>query len=353
MVRSKDNRWLHRYALLTAAATLLLICLGGVVTSKGAGLAVPDWPTTYGYNMFFFPFSKWVGGVFYEHTHRLAASLVGLMTVILAVWLHLKEARAWLRWLGFAAVLFVIGQGVLGGLRVTALMSELGIFHATLAQLFLALLAAIALFTSRWWVRTGPDEKVIYDRNGLRYFFAFATMLILAQLILGATMRHQHAGLAIPDFPLAYGNVWPDTAPEAVARYNAARSEVTALNPITPGQIVLQMAHRLVALLIAGAVFAATWMAGRRLGWKSGVAKLCVAWSGLIFSQVLLGAATIWTNKAADAATAHVAVGALTLVTGSSLTLIAFRILTKPVRVNAAVAGDNEPAAARQMQMPA
>src|SRR6186997_3299080 len=101
--------------------------MGGLVTSHGVGLSVPDWPTTYGYNMFFFPFSKWVGGVMYEHTHRLAASLVGLLTVALAVWLHLGESRTWLRRLGWLAVFLVILQGVLGGLRVTALKDEIGI----------------------------------------------------------------------------------------------------------------------------------------------------------------------------------------------------------------------------------
>src|SRR5947207_2633211 len=100
----KYNHSLHRFAVATAVATLLLICVGGVVTSKGVGMSVPDWPTTYGYNMFFFPISKWVGGIFYEHSHRLIASAVGLLTVILALWLCFKEERRWLRWLGIVAV---------------------------------------------------------------------------------------------------------------------------------------------------------------------------------------------------------------------------------------------------------
>ena len=95
MIRSTENRWLHRFAILTALATLFLICLGGLVTSKGVGMSVPDWPTTYGYSMFFFPFSKWVGGIFYEHSHRLVASMVGFLTVALAVWLWLQEPRRW------------------------------------------------------------------------------------------------------------------------------------------------------------------------------------------------------------------------------------------------------------------
>src|SRR2546421_7607448 len=151
MSRTTDNLWLSRYALLTALATLVLICFGGLVTSHEAGLAVPDWPTTFGYNMFFFPISKWVGGIFYEHTHRLVASAVGFLTIILAAWLWIKEERRWLRWLGVLALAAVIVQGVLGGLRVTWMKDELGIFHATLAQMFFVLVCSIALFSSRWW----------------------------------------------------------------------------------------------------------------------------------------------------------------------------------------------------------
>ena len=99
MARSTDNPWLARYAACTAAAALVLICAGGLVTSHGAGMAVPDWPNTFGYNLFLFPVSKWVGGILYEHTHRLIASGVGLMTTVLAVWLWLKEPRRWMRWL--------------------------------------------------------------------------------------------------------------------------------------------------------------------------------------------------------------------------------------------------------------
>src|SRR5947199_5906941 len=111
MNKTPNNRWLHRFAVLTALATLALIGIGGLVTSKEAGMSVPDWPTTYGYNMFFFPFSKWVGGIFYEHTHRLMASSVGFLTVILSVWLWLKDARRWMHWLGLWALLAVILQG--------------------------------------------------------------------------------------------------------------------------------------------------------------------------------------------------------------------------------------------------
>src|ERR1700732_409805 len=109
---AEPSRWLNRFAWLTAVATLFLICSGGMVTSKGVGLAVPDWPTTFGYNMFLFPVSQWVGGIFFEHTHRLIASAIGFMTIILAVWLRFAEHRRWVRNLGYFALAAVILQGV-------------------------------------------------------------------------------------------------------------------------------------------------------------------------------------------------------------------------------------------------
>lgn len=323
MTRSTDHPWLTRFAWLTAAATWVLIWVGGLVTSHGAGLAVPDWPNTYGYNMFFFPVSRWVGGIFYEHTHRLTASAVGLLTTILAVWLWVRESRVWLRWLGLLAWVAVVFQGVLGGLRVTLYKDELGIFHATIAQLFFVFVGSIALLLTKWWnsleppvARTGTLGRVMLAGAGL----------VLVQLILGATMRHQHAGLAIPDFPLAYGSLWPAMDPAAVAAYNQHRIEVEAARPITAFQIALQMAHRLTAVGILGAVCGAAWLAHRRLGGAHFLTKAACVWVGAIIAQVVLGAATIWTGKSADMATAHVAVGALSLAIGSGLTLVVFRL---------------------------
>jgi heme a synthase len=317
-----SNRWLHRFAVFTAAATLFLIWVGGLVTSHGVGMSVPDWPTTYGYNMFFFPFSQWVGGIFYEHSHRLTASGVGLLTVILAIWLWVKEPRPWLRHLGLVAVVLVCLQGVLGGLRVIQLKDEIGIFHATLAQLFFALMCAIALFTSRRW----REAKLgVYDTGAVRYLYLLATGMILLQLIIGASMRHQHAGLAIPDFPLAYGKILPATDTGALEAYNAARVEVSAANPITASGVWLQMAHRFTALLIAVLVGLAAVKTWKRFGSKSVFTKGAMFWAGLILVQALLGAATIWTNKSADIATLHVAFGALSLITGTTLILWAYR----------------------------
>jgi cytochrome c oxidase assembly protein subunit 15 len=335
---SKSNPWLYWFAVLTALATLALIGIGGLVTSHEAGMSVPDWPTTYGYNMFLFPINKWLGGIFYEHSHRLLASLVGLMTTVLAVWLWLKDRRPWMSWLGVAAFLLVVAQGVLGGLRVTMHMDSLGIYHATIAQLFFVLTCAIALFTSRWWMeleRRPParrEENLANKHAGsetgapLRGLVLFTTILIFAQLIIAAAMRHQHAGLAISDFPLAHSRLWPDTSAEAVASYNAQRGSINGENPITAFQIELQMAHRGVALAILICVSMAAYCSRRCESVERAVAvRLSLFWLALIVFQVGLGAATIWTNKAADVATAHVLVGALALAVGALWCAIAFR----------------------------
>src|SRR5947209_12054467 len=231
-----------------------------MVTSKNVGLAVPDWPTTFGYNMFLFPVSKWVGGILYEHTHRLVASGVGFLTIILAVWLWLKEERRWLCWLGVLALVAVILQGVLGGLRVTWMKDELGIFHATLAQMFFILICSIALFSSRWWIEGREPSGNAIQLSVLCRISIVGTLLIFCQFVLGATMRHQHAGLAIPDFPTAYGHLWPAMDAGSITLYNQQRLETAALNSITAFQVGLQMAHRLMALSICVVVVCCYWL---------------------------------------------------------------------------------------------
>jgi heme a synthase len=229
-----------------------------------------------------------------------------------------------MKWLGVAAFLGVVAQGILGGLRVTLHMDSLGIFHATIAQLFFILVCAITLFTSRFWIGLDTGARNFFVPHGLRTLVLATTLLIFVQLIIAATMRHQHAGLAISDFPLAYGKVWPAMDPGAIASYNAHRVSVTEEAPITAFQIELQMAHRVVALAIFILVAVCAWRAWRQLGGNDSLAKLALFWLALIFAQVALGAATIWTNKAADVATAHVMIGALSLVTGALWCLIGF-----------------------------
>src|SRR5438552_18742616 len=256
------NKWLNRFAWLTCVATLLLICSGGMVTSKNVGLAVPDWPTTFGYNMFLFPVSKWVGGILFEHTHRLMGSLVGFLTIILAVWLWVREDRPWVRNLSAIAVFGVILQGVIGGLRVTMMKDQIGIFHACVAQAFLGLLVLIALVTTQFW-RSLANQAIDSQRFlPIKTFAVAITIAIYVQLALGATMRHQHRDLSILDFPTANGAWIPDTSAPALAKINAWR-DARALSDVDAFQIWLQMAHRFLAVLIAIAVIMFFFRVGR------------------------------------------------------------------------------------------
>ena len=174
----------------------------------------------------------------------------------------------------------------------------------------------------------------------LSALFLLATLMILGQLALGAAMRHQHAGLAIPDFPLAYGKLWPAADAASVEHYNAQRIEIIAANPITAFQIGLQMVHRLLALSILGAVAFSAWSARRALGGGGFLSRLALIWLGLILTQVALGAATIWSNKAADVATAHVLVGALSLGMGAMMSIITYREKVCACRLNDAPAAE-------------
>lgn len=255
--------WLHRLAVLTAVTTFILICMGGLVTSTDSGLAVPDWPTTFGYNMFLYPLSKtvsgflfsidpnlqtdlesltlsvrlrealekneisvsdnviistqeqgsrwsladranertytliksgerldvYVHGVLYEHSHRLIGSIVGLLTIALMVSIWAKDARTWMKWLGIIALVAVIAQGVMGGLRVTNLSRVLAIIHACFAQAFFGLIASLALFTSRGWLQTSGQTETA-DTGRLRRLALITLGLIYLQFIFGAILRH-------------------------------------------------------------------------------------------------------------------------------------------------------------------
>jgi heme a synthase len=346
------TKWLKGFAWITCIATLLLICSGGMVTSKNVGLAVPDWPTTFGYNMFLFPISKWVGGILFEHTHRLMGSLVGFLTIILAVWLWLGDDRRWVRSLGVIAVVGVILQGILGGLRVTMMKDQIGIFHACVAQAFLGLLIFIALATTKFWRSLANGTPTLEGgapaTSGLDYrrqvpgsrelappsFTRFSPIKALAiaitvgiyvQLALGATMRHQHRDLSILDFPTANGAWIPDTSAAALAKINAWR-DARALSDVTAFQIWLQMAHRFLALLIAIAIISFCVRVWRDARGVDGLRRLSLLWVVLVLCQLALGAWVIWSNKAADVATAHVALGAVMLSFGVSISAICWRI---------------------------
>jgi len=189
------NCWLHRFAWFLTFATFILLVAGASVTSHRAGLSVPDWPTTYGQAMFRFPLGKMVGGIFYEHVHRLIASVVGLLTTVLALWTFFGQRNTTVRRLGLVALTAVITQGVLGGLTVRFLLPPpISIAHAALAEAFFCVTIALALVTSPRWRE--PQFETPHVRP-LRWLALITTVVVYCQIILGATIRHaEHAVLA-------------------------------------------------------------------------------------------------------------------------------------------------------------
>lgn len=200
--------WSGLFASVTVVATLLLLAVGGLVTSQEAGLAVVDWPNSYGYNMFLFPLARMTGGIYYEHAHRLFGALVGLTTLCLAVVLHRVEPRAWVRGLGWAALGLVVVQGVLGGLRVTGRFTwstsaiemapslALAAVHGVVGQVFLAAMVSLAVVTSRGWRSSGPPAA--HPSAGTDRGLSWALVgILLVQLVLGAVQRHFAAGLLV------------------------------------------------------------------------------------------------------------------------------------------------------------
>jgi heme a synthase len=299
--------YLHRYAKLVTVFTVLLIAAGGMVTSTGSGLSVPDWPTTYGWNMFTFPLSKWVGGIRYEHSHRLIASTVGFLTIILALWTWRVEPRRWVRMLGFLALAAVILQGVLGGLTVLLLLPPaVSIGHAGLAQIFFCLTLTLALVTSPGW--RAPVAPVVDPV--LRRLAAITTAAIYIQILLGATMRHTDAGLAIPTFPLAFGYLVP---------------------PAWTPQIAIHYAHRVGALVVTLAILATAGHVFYHHHDRRGLVGPAALLVACVCSQVTLGAFVVLSAMNPIVNTAHVVNGALVLGTSLVLTLRAYRFSGSPV----------------------
>jgi cytochrome c oxidase assembly protein subunit 15 len=341
------NRGLHRVALIVAWSIFPLIFIGGLVTSKDAGLSVPDWPNSYGYNMFAFPPKLWVGNIFYEHTHRLYASFVGLLTIVLAAWAWFSERRRWVRWLGVSCLSLVVIQGILGGLRVVLLKLDLAIVHACVAQAFFCLAMLMCVVTSRWWSNATPqrEENPASGRRLVR--LAVVTwVVVFAQLMVGATMRHYRAGLAIPDLPLAYGKIIPPT--NAGDLQAAQQQLVTAdnwwdANESTLGQVWLAFGHRVGALIVTLFVLTLAVVALRQHRGR-GLSGLAWTLLALLLMQLTLGVLTVLLRKPADVASAHVAVGALVLVTTFVLAVRSMRLYSASP-LAAADAGDKPQAA--------
>lgn len=321
--------WLHLFAVLLVAATFVLLVAGGTVTSTGAGLAVPDWPTTWGHNMFAVPFNKWIGrgGIFWEHLHRLIGSAIGMLCIVMTVWLWVTQRRRpWLRTLGVVLLVAVIVQGVMGGLRVTLPSLTLAIVHGISGQLFLCLTVLIAAATSRYWIEASPLPARPNVAALPRLSLALLVVL-LVQLTLGALTRHMEAGLAIPDFPLAYGRIVPpfDAAGIEQATDRMAMDEAVAESSyFAPSQVAVHYAHRLWAVIV---LFVLGWLSVR-LWAAANAANFTVPAGSLIvmaFMQATLGISVITSGRHAHIATAHQVLGAAMLATAALLAIRLFR----------------------------
>lgn len=284
---------LHIYGVGLSLCTFFLLFAGGMVTSTNSGLAVPDWPTTFGQNMFLFPPSMMKGGIFYEHGHRLFASLVGLLTIgnILAFWL--LDKRGWLRWTSVFGLLLVITQGVLGGLTVKyKLPMPVSAAHACTAELFFGLTLLMAFATSRPWLQAAPRMRSLSGPRLLALGFCLAVFL---QIAVGAVMRHSYAGLAIPTFPRAYGEWLPPFWNFGISLH--------FLHSRVGAAILVLLGTALITSVFATA--------------QARLARILAGTLGFaLMLQIALGIATIWTGKAPVPTTFHLSGGALVFATG-------------------------------------
>jgi cytochrome c oxidase assembly protein subunit 15 len=312
------SAWPHRLAVLLVCATFPLLWVGGLVTTTRAGMAVPDWPGTFGYNLFLYPWTTWVSGpwnIFVEHGHRLFATLIGMLTIALLVVAWLREPRTWVRWLTVLALVAVIGQGVLGGMRVLMNEQVLAMIHGCVGPAFFALTMALAVFTSRLWRSDSPPRP---DRHAaaLQRLSVITTTMIYIQLVSGAYVRHL-----------------PEMLGARPSTFSAA--------------VVL---HLSIAIIVVAHVAALGWYALRYHRSEPVLYRPAMMLCLLVVAQIVLGAAT-WVLKynwpewfvntawavdfvvepqswlTATITTAHVAMGSLILVTAMVVTLRSWRVV--------------------------
>ena len=300
------------FAALGSAWVFLLVTLGAFTTSIGAGMAFPDWPLSNGsINP-----EGWLSDIskFAEHSHRLSGMMMGFITIGIALWLWLRERRAWLRHLGFWALGIVILQGIIGGQRVTlnaidvpwfhmSLGEILRIPHGILAQVYVCVLIAIAVACSKSWIARPKPVTSAVRRIGV-----VCTILMFVQLVIATTMRHNAAGLAIYTFP-----------------YSTPPPENHWLPDEWNFRVAIHFAHRVMALVLAVALPWFAWAIRRDPAAGSGMRTGAAALVVLLVVQIALGAQIIWTMRRPEMTTGHVVVGALTLAATFWLTWVAHR----------------------------
>jgi cytochrome c oxidase assembly protein subunit 15 len=323
---SVRSPWPHRWAVALACATFPLVWVGGLVTTTDAGMAVPDWPNTYGYNLFLYPWQTWLAApwdLFVEHGHRMLAATVGMITIGLLIVLMRCERRTWVRGLGFGALALVIFQGVLGGMRVLFDERTLAMLHGMTGPLFFGFTITLAVVTSQVWFAGAADDVRGSMRGAaqIRVLASVTAVLAYLQIVLGAVLRH----VPIDSEPAAF--------------LLAVKSHLFLAGVLT--------LH--IVLLVGLVLFHARQQ--RPLG------RLAIMLGSLVFVQLLLGVAT-WMEKysvpswASDwishpsmvirdggwmqtnIITAHVATGSAILGTAIALALYAHRLLSGTASVD-------------------
>lgn len=321
-IRVAHRPALGAYTKIVAACTFLLLLAGAMVTSTGSGLAVPDWPLSFGQVM-----PAMQGGVLYEHGHRMVATLVGALIVVEALWLWRVEPRRWVRDLGWLALVGVILQGALGGVTVLLRLPDaVSVSHAALAQLVFGLTVAIAVARSRSWLEDGVARAVDADVPPLFSLAVLGSAAIYLQVLVGAVVRHTGAGLAIPTFPLAFGRLVP---------------------PLDSFPVAIHFAHRVGAVAVTLAV---AWVAARALMRHRGqprIVRPALLLLVLLALQMGLGAWVILSYKSAWVTSAHLGTGALLFATALTLALRSRRyVALAPAPAHPPVQPHREPAGA-------
>ena len=308
-MNSTSTIWLRRFSKLNVFSTLFLIFVGALVKSHEVGLSVPDWPTTYGKQMFAFPLSEMVGGIFYEHSHRMVATIVGFFTMVQAIWLGLSDEPNWLKRSGYIAFCMVVIQGLFGGITVLFFLpTPVSIIHGILAQTFFMMVIFIAYGLSI--ERSIRSYKEI--PKDIRKGALLIGGLVYLQLILGALMRHTASGLAIPDFPTMGGMWFPTFSETMINNINATLFDMDR-DMVARAQVIFHFIHRLGAVMVTGVVgyvvyrFRSTIktipILDRALWWIVGI----------VLIQFTLGIATVLSERMPYIASFHVVIGAVLL----------------------------------------